>query len=68
MKNTELQSWVNQYTNDLYKWAFYKTSSALTAEDLVQDTFLVAAEKMSNFKRDSSPKNMVIFNFESQNH
>lgn len=56
MENERLKNWVNEFTNELYKWAYYKTSSTETAEDLVQETFLVAAEKFNTFKGDSSPK------------
>jgi RNA polymerase sigma-70 factor (ECF subfamily) len=56
MKNHLPETWISQYTDALFKWAFYKTSSVEIAEDLVQDTFLAAAEKFSNFKGDSSPK------------
>lgn len=49
-------SWVKKYTKDLYDWAYYKTSSPETAEDLVQDTFLAATEKLSSFKKESSAK------------
>lgn len=52
----DFNSWVNKYTKDLYKWAFYMTSSPETDEDLVQDTFLAAAERISSFKKDSSIK------------
>ncbi len=37
---------VNQYTSDLFLWASYKVSDTELAKDLVQDTFLVAAEKI----------------------
>ena len=56
MDHIQLKSWVDQYTDDLYSWANFKTSSSVFAEDLVQDTFLVAAEKMESFKGGSSPK------------
>ena len=51
-----LTQWVENYTSDLYSWALHKLSDAELASDLVQDTFLAAAEKMDNFKGDSSPK------------
>jgi RNA polymerase sigma factor (sigma-70 family) len=51
-----LSVWVNQYTTELYSWALHKVSNADLAADLVQDTFLAAAEKMDGFKGDSSPK------------
>ncbi len=56
MENENLKNWVNEFTNELYKWAYYKTSSTETAEDLVQETFLAATEKLSTFKGDSSAK------------
>lgn len=56
-KNTETISfWVESYTNDLYSWARHKISDTEIAADLVQDTFLAAAEKMDSFKGNSSPK------------
>ncbi len=48
--------WVEKYTDDLYNRALYKVSNSDLAKDLVQDTFLVASEKFSTFKGDSSPK------------
>ncbi|PIQ30227.1 MAG: RNA polymerase subunit sigma [Bacteroidetes bacterium CG18_big_fil_WC_8_21_14_2_50_41_14] len=56
MENENLKKWVNEFTNELYKWAYYKTSSTEASEDLVQETFLAAAEKLNTFKGDSSPK------------
>jgi DNA-directed RNA polymerase specialized sigma24 family protein len=56
MENKDIKNWVSEFTDELYKWAYYKTSSSTMAEDLVQDTFLAAAEKMSSFRGDSSPK------------
>ncbi len=52
----DLKNWVNDYTPELYKWAYYKTSSIETAEDLVQETFLAAAERIEAFKGESSAK------------
>ena len=48
--------WVEDYTRELFSWAFHKVSDAELAQDLVQDTFLAAAEKIENFKGESSPK------------
>jgi len=55
-KNNDLSAWVNNYTSELYSWALHKVSNDETAADLVQDTFLAAAEKFDSFKGDSSPK------------
>jgi len=47
---------VEQYAGDLYKRAFFKVSDSEMAKDLVQDTFMAAAEKISTFKGESTPK------------
>ncbi|GMU86787.1 MAG: hypothetical protein AMXMBFR48_20280 [Ignavibacteriales bacterium] len=51
-----IKSWVELYSDSLYSWAFHKTSSKETAEDLVQDTFLAALQYYDRFKGESSPK------------
>jgi RNA polymerase sigma-70 factor (ECF subfamily) len=51
-----LHEWVNQYSDSLYTWACYKTSDPQLAEDLVQDTFLVACKTMEQFRQQSEPK------------
>ena len=59
MENTRtinLAGWVESYSGELYSWALYKVSDHEIAKDLVQDTFLAAAEKIDGFKGDSSPK------------
>jgi RNA polymerase sigma-70 factor (ECF subfamily) len=56
MENKTLSMWVGTYTNELFNWAYYKVSDADLAKDLVQDTFLAAAEKTDSFKAESSPK------------
>lgn len=52
----DISKWVEAHTSELYSWAIFKTSDHEIAQDLVQDTFLAAAEKINNFKGDSSPK------------
>ena len=60
MKNTirenELTDWVRLYTKDLYAWALRKTSDRELSQDLVQETFLAAAESIASFKNESQPK------------
>lgn len=56
LNKNNLSTWVETYTKDLYSWALHKVSNAELAADLVQDTFLAAAEKTDSFKGDSSPK------------
>jgi RNA polymerase sigma-70 factor (ECF subfamily) len=57
-ENTKIvfENWVNQFSDDLFSWAIYKTSSKETAEDLVQDTFMSAFHKIDSFKGKSQPK------------
>ncbi len=56
ISKTELTEWVKLYTRELYSWAFQKTSDRQLSEDLVQETFLAAAESRGSFKRESQPK------------
>ena len=56
MKNAQLTSWVKEYTRDMLSWARHKVTDPATAEDLVQDTFLAAAEQIDTFRNDSSPR------------
>lgn len=56
MDKDNLKQWVHDFTDDLYRWALYRTSSEETAKDVVQETFLAASEKIHDFKRQSSPK------------
>ncbi|MBR9860855.1 sigma-70 family RNA polymerase sigma factor [bacterium] len=54
--NTTLTLWVEEYGDEMYSWAFYKTSNKEIAEDLVQDTFTSAFKAFERFKKDSNPK------------
>lgn len=51
-----LSQWVETYTAELYSWAYHKVSDNELAKDIVQDTFLAAAEKIKSFKGESTPK------------
>ena len=55
----DLTRWVDDFTQDLFSWALHKTSDEELARDLVQDTFVVAAEKLASFRGDSSPKTFL---------
>jgi RNA polymerase sigma-70 factor (TIGR02943 family) len=71
-----LENWINQFSDELFSWALYKTSSKETAEDLVQETFLAAFHKINTFQEKSKPKtwlfsilnNKVIDYYRSNNH
>lgn len=47
------------YFDSLYSWAFYKTSSKESAEDLVQETFLVALKSFDKFEGRADPKSWL---------
>ena len=70
MGQYNLTEWVDTYTDDLFSWALYKVSNDEVASDLVQDTFLAAAEKIDSFKGDSTPKTWLfsILNFKIIDH
>lgn len=59
-KKQQFTAWVNDYTDQLYSWAYHKTSSKEMAEDLVQDTFLSAYKNLETFKNKSSPKTWLL--------
>ncbi|MBA3899036.1 MAG: sigma-70 family RNA polymerase sigma factor [Bacteroidetes bacterium] len=51
-----VKEWVEEFSDELYKWAFHKTSDVETSRDLVQDTFLAAVKSYDKFEGKSSPK------------
>lgn len=54
--STTIKNWVESYTDSMYSWAFYKTSSKETAEDLVQETFMIAVQSFHKFEGKSQSK------------
>lgn len=54
--NATIKCWVDLYSDQLYSWAFFKTSSKETAEDLVQETFLASVQAFEKFESKSNPK------------
>jgi len=55
-QHKKIAEWVDSYTEDMYNWASYKLSNGELARDIVQETFLIAFEKLHSFKGESSPK------------
>ncbi len=51
-----IEDWFHEYSDDLYGWAYHKTSSKEAAEDLVQETFLSAVKGLKKFQNKSNPK------------
>jgi len=58
--NATIRRWIDLYSDHLYSWAYHKTSSKETAEDLVQETFTAAVQSFAKFKGDSNPKTWLI--------
>ncbi len=58
--STTIKSWVELYSDELYTWAFYKTSNRETSEDLVQETFLAAVHSFQMFEGKSEPKTWLL--------
>lgn len=54
--NKEIINWFHTYSDDLFRWAYHKTSSKEIAEDLVQETFLSAVKAFDGFNHKSQPK------------
>lgn len=55
-KVKRLEKWVEDYGDDLFQWAFYKTSDKEKSNDLLQDTFLKAFQKIDDFQEKSEAK------------
>ncbi len=55
-QKSTLKNWVADYADDLFGRALYLTSHRETAEDLVQETFLAAAQQLARFSGKSSPR------------
>ncbi len=68
--SNQLSGWVEEFTRELLSWALHKVSDTETAKDLVQDTFLAAAEKINDFRGESSPKTWLfsILNYKIIDH
>ena len=50
------ENWVVKFGDQLFSWAYHKTSDKETAQDLVQDTFLSAYKNINKFEGKSQPK------------
>lgn len=57
---SEPESWLNDYGDMLYRYAFLRVRSEATAEDLVQDTLLAGLQGFKNFSGQSSVKTWLV--------
>lgn len=55
-KHSVVTQWVRLHGDDLFAWALHKTSDEVTAQDLVQETFISAFQHFDTFQKASSPK------------
>lgn len=56
----EPQNWVDQYGDQLYRYAYARVRNEMVAEDLVQETFLAALAGIDGFERRSAEKTWLI--------
>lgn len=59
-KQKVISEWVHSFSDYLYSWAYHKTSSNETAEDLVQEVFMAAFKNYEKFEGRSSPKTWLL--------
>ena len=52
--------WVDQYGNDLYRYALSRVGKPEVAEDIVQDTLLAVSKSVARFHRRSSEKTWLL--------
>jgi RNA polymerase sigma-70 factor (ECF subfamily) len=56
LKSSEnIRDWVEKYTDSLFNWAFSRLGNREEAEDLIQETFLVAFQSYEKFTGKSEP-------------
>lgn len=55
-KQQLITQWVNAYSKEMLQWARNRVPQKEIAEDLVQDTFVVAFQKLDSFEERSQPK------------
>lgn len=58
--NSVIKKWVELYSDQLYSWAYHKTSDKEVTEDLVQETFLAAVHSFHQYKEKSEPKTWLL--------
>jgi RNA polymerase sigma factor (sigma-70 family) len=59
-KSEVFEKWVQKYSDSLYSWAYFKTSSKESAEDLVQETFIAGYKSFDKFENRSQPKTWLM--------
>lgn len=55
-KSQRIAHWLEQFGDELFRWALHKTRDQMIAEDLIQDTFLAAFQSFEKFQNKSAPE------------
>ena len=59
MHELNISQWVNDYGDQLYRYALPRVNDSEIAKDLVQDTFLAAWRNVEKYKGEASEKNWL---------
>jgi len=51
--------WVDEYSDEFFRFAIYRVKSREVAEDLVQETFLAGLKSLDKFRRDCPEKSWL---------
>ena len=51
--------WVDEYSEEFFRFAIYRVKNREVAEDLVQETFLSALKSLNHFRRDCPEKSWL---------
>ena len=52
-------NWVNEYSDEFFRFTMYRVKSREVAEDLVQETFLSGLKSLDSFRRDCPEKSWL---------
>lgn len=52
-------NWVDEYSNEFFRFTIYRVKNREVAEDLVQETFLSALNALDKFRRDCPEKSWL---------
>jgi len=53
------ESWVDEFSDEFFRFAIYRVKNREVAEDLVQDTFLSGLKSLDKFRRDCPEKSWL---------
>lgn len=59
-KSQAVSDWVDQYGDDLYRFAFARLRDQTSAEDVVQEAFIAAFKSLNEFRSESTVKTWLI--------